>query len=425
MSEHVTGGVDLDAIDISALDFWAKPWSEREAAFRALRRHRPMAFFPEPDVPLPRGPGFYAITRHADILEMSRRPDVFCSSQGATSIIDMPTEMNEFYGSMINMDDPRHQRLRGIVSKAFTPRMVQHVMDDVARVATQVIDDVIDRGAVDFVSEIAARLPLVIICNMMGIPARDHRMVFDKSNIILSGGDPEFIPEGADAIAIFMEAGAALASLMRDIAEYRITHPTDDLTSALVNTTLDGERLSSDEIASFFILLTVAGNETTRTAISHGLLALRDNPEQRRTWMADVEAVTPTAVEEIVRWATPVIYMRRTVTEDVVVSGQQLRAGDKCALFYNSGNRDEAVFDAPDRFDVRRDPNPHVGFGGPGPHFCLGAHLARREIAVMFRELFRRLPDLEIAGEPAPLQSMFINGIKRLPVTFTPGGGTA
>ncbi len=418
--------LDVDAIPLSKLEFWARPQAERNAAFRALRRHRPIAFFEEPEAPVPRGPGFYAITRHADVLEMSRRPDVFCSAQGATSILDMPSEMNEFYGSMINMDDPRHQRLRGIVSKSFTPRMVQTVMDDVERVAARVIDDVIAKGEADFVAEIAARLPLIIICNLMGIAERDHRLVFEQSNVILSGGDPEFIPEDcADPIARFIEAGAALSGLMRDLAHHRLKHPADDLTSALVNTELDGERLSEDEIASFFILLTVAGNETTRTAISHGLVALRDFPNQRRIWAADVEGVTPTAVEEIVRYSSPVIFMRRTVTRDVEVSRYPLKAGDKVALFYNSANRDEAVFDDPESFDVRRDPNPHVGFGGPGPHFCLGAHLARREIGIMFRELFRRLPDLEISGEPAQLRSMFINGIKRLPVSFTPGGARA
>jgi cytochrome P450 len=417
---------NASAIDLSQLDFWTRPWAEREAGFATLRRERPIAFFEEPEIPfLPKGRGFYAITRHADILEISRQPEVFCSSQGATSIPDMPAEMNEFYGSMINMDDPRHQHLRGIVSRRFTPKMVQAVMDDVERVTSRVIDAAIDKGAIDFVTEIAAPMPLIIICNMMGIPESEHGLVFDKSNIILSGGDPEFIPEDANPIAAFMEAGAALANVVRELARYRVKHPADDLTSALVNTELDGERLSDDEIASFFILLAVAGNETTRTAISHGMVALEQHPEQARAWRNDFETLAPTAVEEIVRWATPVIFMRRTATRDVVLSGEQLRAGDKTILFYNSANRDEAVFEEPFRFDLRRAPNPHVGFGGPGPHFCLGAHLARREITVMFRELFRRLPDIRIAGEPAQLRSAFINGIKHLPVEFTPGGATA
>ncbi len=418
--------LSLDSINLSTPEFWEAPIAEREAAFALLRRERPIAFFEEPDLPfLPKGPGYYAITRHADILEISRQPELFCSGKGATSIPDMPVEMNEFYGSMINMDDPRHQRLRGIVSRRFTPKMVQAVMDDVEKITNEVIDRVIDKGKVDFVNEIAAPMPLIVICNLMGIPESQHQLVFEKSNVILSGGDPEFLPEGVNPIAVFMEAGAALAALLRDLAQYRVENPSDDLTSALVNTQIDGERLTDEEVASFFILLAVAGNETTRTAISNGLVALAENPEQDRIWRNDFERIAPTAVEEIVRWSSPVIFMRRTVTRDTVLSGQPLRKGDKTILFYNSANRDEAVFEDPFRFDVRRDPNPHVGFGGPGPHFCLGAHLARREITVMFRQLFRRIPDLRLAGPPERLRSAFINGIKRLPVEFTPGGARA
>jgi cytochrome P450 len=418
-------GVSVGDFDLSDIEFWARPWAEREAAFRALRKEQPIAFFPEPDLPgLPPGRGGYVITRHADIVEMSRSPELFCSGQGAVSLIDMPPEMLEFYGSMINMDDPRHARLRGIVSASFTPRMLQKVLDDVERTAADVIDGVIDRGEADFALDVAARLPLVIICRMLGIPEADYDFVLAKSNLILSGGDSEFVPEDTNLwIGTFVQAGAELAQLMQDLARHRVSHPTDDLTSALVNAEVDGERLSRDELASFFILLVAAGNETTRTAISHGLLALSQHPDQRRKWMEDFDGRARTAVEEIVRWATPVIFMRRTVTAEVEVSGHRFTEGDKVLLCYSSANRDEEVFDDPYRFDVDRDPNPHIAFGAPGPHFCLGAHLARREITVMFRELFRRLPDLEVAGEPVPLRSSFINGIKHLPVTFTPGGG--
>jgi methyl-branched lipid omega-hydroxylase len=412
-------------VDLSDLEFWARPWAEREAAFQALRRDRPIAFFAEPDIPgLPfTGSGYYAVTRHTDIVEVSRCPELFCSGRGAVSIIDMPPEMQEFFGSMISMDDPRHARLRGIVSRSFTPRMLQMVLDDVERTADEVITDVIDRGEADFAVDVAARLPLVIICRMMGIPASDYDFVLAKSNIILSGGDPEFVPEDMSMwIAAFVQAGAELASLMQGLAQHRMSHPTDDLTSALVNAEVDGERLTRDELASFFILLVTAGNETTRTAISHGVLALSQHPDQRRAWMDDFDGLARTAVEEIVRWASPVICMRRTVTGETELSGHRFREGDKVLMFYNSADRDEEVFDEPYRFDLRRDPNPHLAFGGPGPHFCLGAHLARREITVMFRELFRRLPDLEVAGEPVPLRSTLINGIKHLPVTFTPGG---
>lgn len=405
------------------MDFWTLPWEDREAAFQALREERPLPFFQDPpDMPewLPRGPGYYAVTKHADILEVSRQPELFCSSRGATSIPDMPGEMLEFFGSMINMDDPRHARLRRVVSRGFTPRMLKQVEDDVQRVAARIVDDVAAKGSCDFVVDVAARLPLEIICNMMGVPESDFDTVFRASNVILSQGDPEYIPEGDDIIAAFMTAAQELALLMQGLGEHRVKAPTDDLTSALVNAEVDGERLTMAELASFFILLVVAGNETTRNAISHGLWALSSFPDQRAAWAADFEGVAPTAVEEIVRWATPVIWMRRTAVGDYRLRDVELHEGDKLLLFYNSANRDGDVFDRPHEFDVRRTPNDHVGFGGPGPHFCLGAHLARREITVMFRELFQRMPDIHAAAEPERLRSSFINGIKHLEAEWTP-----
>jgi methyl-branched lipid omega-hydroxylase len=417
----------LDAIDLATPEFWTAPIAEREGAFQRMRREDPIRHFREIDyIPgLPVGSGFYAITRHADILEISRQPELFCSSQGATSINDLPTEMLEFYGSMINMDDPRHARLRGIVSRSFTPRVMQTLMANVERVAIEVIERVRPLGSCDFVTEVSQPMPLKIICDMMGVPASQYAFVLEKSNVILSSGDPEYIPEGSDLIQTFIAAGAELGGMMRDLGAHKRAHPGDDLTSALVTAEIDGEKLTDQELASFFILLLAAGNETTRTAITHGLMALCEYPEQRAHWTADFEGVAPTAVEEIVRWATPVGFMRRTATRDVTVGGHEFHAGDKAILFYNSANRDERVFPDPYRFDVRRDPNFHVGFGGPGPHFCLGAHLARREITVMFRELFRRLPDIRVTSEPDRLRSGFINGVKHLHVEFTPGVATA
>ena len=411
----------VDDIDLSDIEFWARPWEERDAAFALLRRERPIAYFAEPEVPpFPLGPGYFAITRMHDVLEISRNPEIFSSGSGAVSILDMPAEMNEYFGSMISMDDPRHARLRRIVSGTFTPRMLNQVLDQVARTATEVIDGVIDKGEIDFVSEVSMPFPLLVILDMMGIPRSEFALVLEKSNIILSGGDPEFIPEGTDPITAFLGAGAALAGLLDEVGARRRAEPTDDLLSALVNTEVDGEQLTGEELASFFILLAVAGHETTRTGLSHGIVHLSRNPDQRRAMLDDLDGVVPTAVEEIVRYASPVVWMRRTLTRDHVLSGHEFHEGDKVILYYGSANRDEAVFDDPDRFDVRRSPNPHVGFGGPGPHFCLGAHLARRELAVMLRELYTRVPDLELAGEPVQLRSSFINGIKSLPVSFTP-----
>jgi cytochrome P450 len=415
--------VKLEDIDLSDIEFWAKPWSERNAAFATLRRENPIAYFPEPILePFPEGPGYFAITKMHDLLEISRHPEVFCSGQGAVSILDMPADMNEFYGSLISMDDPRHARLRKIVSGTFTPRMLNNVLEDVEKTAKKVVDGIVEKGEIDFVKDVSMPFPLLVILDMMGIPHSEFDTVLAQSNIILSGGDPDFIPEGTDPITAFLGAGATLAGLLNDLAVLRRANPTDDLLSALVNTEVDGEQLSGDELASFFILLSVAGHETTRTALSHGVTHLSQNPDQRARFLADIDGVMPTTVEEIVRYASPVVWMRRTLTQDYVLSGHEFHEGDKIIMYYGSANRDEAIFADPDTFNVLRDPNPHVGFGGPGPHFCLGAHLARREITLMFRELYTRLPDLELAGPPVQLRSSFINGVKSLPVSFTPGG---
>ncbi len=416
----------LDAIDLSDMAFWERPWAEREQAFALLRAERPLAFFEEPDLressPLspPPGPGYRAVTRHADVTEISRRPEIYCSGKGAVSIPDLPEEMVEYFAGMISTDNPKHARLRRIVSAAFNPRRIKAIEDSIEEVATRVIDRAAASGGGDFVTEFAAPLPLEIICDMMGVPPSEYDTVFRCSNVILSAGDPEYIPEGDDPVMAFLNAGQELVDIMNELSAYRADNPTDDLTTALISSNIDGESLTHPELASFFVLLLTAGNETTRNSITHGLYALTQHPDQRAIWAADPAGVAATGVDEIVRWASPVIWMRRTVTEDTVLSGEELHPGDKVLLMYSSANRDEAAFEDPDRFDVLRSPNPHVGFGAAGPHFCLGAHLARREIDVMFRQLFARLPDIESVGEPDRLRSNFINGIKHLDCRFTP-----
>ncbi|HVF33204.1 MAG TPA: cytochrome P450 [Acidimicrobiales bacterium] len=416
----------LDEIDLSDVTFWSRPLEERQAAFATLRRENPFPRFDEPVVDgRPTGPGYRAVTKHADILEISRNPEVFCSGRGSTSITDLPPEFMELFGSFIVMDDPRHARLRGIVSRRFTPKQLQQVLDDVVHVADEVIDGVAEKGEIDFVTDIAAPFPLLIICDLMGIPRREYRTVLDATNKILGGGDPDFVGD-ADPISEILGAGVVLVQLMNEVADHKRRNPGNDLTTALISAELDADVLTPQELGSFFILLAVAGNDTTRTALSHGMHYLTQHPDQRRFWQDDLDGVTTTAVEEIVRYAAPVVYMRRTATRDVTIRGQDLHEGDKVVLFYGSGSRDEEVFDDPDRFDVRRSPNPHVGFGGPGPHFCLGAHLARRELAVMFRRLFERLPDIEATAPPVllnPITLPLVTGVKRLPVAFTPVGG--
>ncbi|MDI2130258.1 cytochrome P450 [Yinghuangia seranimata] len=404
-----------DWVNLSDMEFWAAPYEDREAGFARLRAEWPLAYYPEPASPLPAGPGYWAVTRHADVVEASRNPEVFCSGQGATHVPDFPTEFAEFFGSMIEMDDPRHHRLRRIVSRAFTPRMIKKFEQDVETAAARVVDDLAATGTGDFVTDVAARLPLKVICDMMGVPEKDYGFVLDRTNTIIGVADPEYVPEDADHLTVLLTAGGELAGLLTELGAYRTDNPADDVISALVNANIDGERLTADELASFFILLVVAGNETTRNAISHGLRLLTANPDQRALWLGDFERHTPTAVEEVVRLASPVVWMRRTATCDTVLGGQPIDAGDKLLLYYWSANRDAAVFADPERFDITRDPNPHVGYGGPGPHFCLGAHLARREITIMFRELLGRYPAVRMTGPPERLRSSFINGIKHMP----------
>jgi len=404
-------------INLTRNDFWALEPAKRHDAFARLRTLPQPAFFPEPEVAFanPDG-GYYAFVRHADINEASRHPELFSSARGATSIADLPAEFNEYFGSMINMDDPRHARLRRIVSRAFTPKMIRRFEENVQLAAASIVDDLLATGPCDFVGQVSARLPLKIICDIMGIGDEHYAMVLRDTNIILSGADPEFVSADLDeAVTQILLAGQELSDLVTGLAAQRQEEPADDLTTALATANLDGEQLTPAELASFFILLVVAGSETTRTAISHSLVLLTDYPEQRDLLLGDLEGRLGGAVEEIVRYVSPVIWMRRSVTRDSTLNGHEYRAGDKALLYYWSGNRDETVFAHPERFDISRSPNPHVGFGGAGPHFCLGAHLARREITAMLRELLSRTPRIRAVAEPDRLLSSFINGIKHLP----------
>ena len=402
--------------------FWRRHRDEVEGELAALRS-QPLTFFPgfqfSGELSGIQTPGAWIVPRHASILEVSRNPQIYSSAQGIT-INNFPPEFNEYFNSIISMDDPRHARLRRLVSAGFTPRMLARLEDSVRDQAAMIVDEVCERGECDFVTDVAARLPLRIVCDLMGIPASEHDFVFDQSNIILGAADEEYVPDFGDLITAILTAGEGLSKLMDDVAESKVGVESEDLTSVLVNAELDGERLTRAELASFFVLLVVAGNETTRNAISWGLVYLTDNPDQRRIWAEDFEGVAHSAVEEIVRMASPVTYMRRTALCDAELEGTRIAEGDQVVMHYLCANRDETVFDDPLSFDVLRDPNSHIGYGGPGPHYCLGAHLARREIKVMFRELFSRIGDIEATGEPELLSSAFIHGIKHLPAKFTP-----
>jgi cytochrome P450 len=413
--------VKVEDINLTDSAFWTQPMDVRSEAFKALRAAPRLQHYEEPQVIIvPPGPGYYALTRYEDVREASRRPQDFCSGAGAISIPDLPGEFNEYFGSLINMDDPRHAKIRRIVSRAFSPRMIQRFEGDVDLAAEGIAEKVASGGGTgDFVRDVAAHLPMKIICDLMGIGEEHYDTVLDATNVILAGQDPEFLPENPEEAGLaLINAGQTLKGLVEELGAKRRAEPTGDLTSALVNANIDGESLTDQELGSFFILLVVAGNETTRNAIAHGLDLFTRNPDQRALLTEDFEGRIAGAVEEIVRYVSPVIWMRRTATRDTTLNEHEIKEGDKLVLYYWSANRDESVFTDPERFDITRSPNDHLGFGGPGPHFCLGAHLARREITVMFRTLLRRMPEIRAAGEPERLESNFINGIKRLPYTF-------
>jgi methyl-branched lipid omega-hydroxylase len=405
-----------DVVDLADKSFWSRPLPERAAAFRWLRAQERPRFFTEFELPeLERPVGFYALVRHADVSEASRNPGVFSSTRDMTWV---PAEFSEYFTSMINMDNPRHARLRRIVSRAFSPRMVVRFEDNVRRTATAIVDDLLAAGPGDFVSQVAAPLPLKVICDSMGIPDEHFELVLAHSSTIIPNFDPELLSDDpVEAMNKQLVAARALAGLLNALAVARAAAPGDDLTSALVTADIDGEKLSQAELVSFFILLVIAGSDTTRHALAHALLLLTEFGDQRALLLSDLDDRLDGAVEEIVRCGSPVLGVERTLTTDYTMNGQDYRKGDRVMLSYYSANRDETVFAAPERFDITRAPNPHLGFGGAGPHFCLGNHLARLELTIMLRELLTRVPDITV-GDPDLLRSSFTNGIKRLPCHF-------
>jgi len=360
------------------------------------------------------GPGFWVITKYADLVTVSKNHHTFCSSRG-TNIADVaPEDLSQIQLLMLNMDAPAHSKFRRLVNQGFTPRMVTRLEPHIRDLARGIVDAVAAKGECDFVAEIAAELPLQVIVEFLGVPLEDRHKVFEWSNRLIGFDDPEFqtsLDDGKLAAAEMYMYANQLAALRQD-------RPRDDLVSVLMRGEIDGERLSEQEFDSFFLLLAVAGNETTRNLISGGMLALIEHRDQYERLVAD-PSLLPTAVEEMLRWVSPVMYFRRTATQDTELRGHPIAKGDKVVMFYPSANRDEEVFPHADRFDVGRTPNEHVAFG-IGEHFCLGANLARLEIRIIFEELLSRLPDISLAGPVSRLRSNFINGIKRMPVRFTP-----
>jgi cytochrome P450 len=357
------------------------------------------------------GPGFWAVTRHADIVRISKDPETFSSARG-TNISDPPAaDLPLIQAILINMDPPQHVKFRRIVRAGFTPNRVQKLEPHVRAIARSIVDEVAHKGECDFVADVAAELPLRVIAEMLGVPEADRRRIYELSNRLILGANasPETMAESkAAAMEMWMYA--------QGLAEERKRRPGTDLVSQLLAGEVDGEKLSELEFDSFFLLLAVAGNETTRNLVSGGMLALLEHPAQRDQLIAN-RGLLPDAVEELLRWVSPISHMRRTATRDVELRGERIRAGEKVVLWYASANRDEEVFEKPFRFDVRRRPNRHLAFG-IGQHFCLGSHLARMETRVLFEELLRRLPDLELDGPVRRLDSNFVNGIVSMPVRF-------
>ena len=407
------------------LQWWQERPGDRTELYQRLREAGGPVFVRTNRPDSPRVRGFWAVGSHRDVTAISRRPADFASGQG-TQIFDQTAEMREYRGSIIDMDDPEHQRLRKIVSRGFSPRILSELRGQVQETAAEILDEMPRSGECDFVSAFATLLPLRIIDNMLGVPREHEQFILRATNVVLGASDPEYVPDqtvtGIERAVT--EMSERLIELLKGIAEERIANPRDDVISKLV--TSDEENLTPQELAKFFILLIGAGNETTRNALTHGLLILSAHPEQRDRLLANYEDLAPTAIEEILRYASPVIHMRRTVTRDGITltddDGQvthTFNAGDKVVVWYPAANRDPAVFEDPETFDIARKPNNHIAFGGPGPHFCLGAHLARLELNVAFEMLYARYPDITAAGEPVMLRSNFVNGIKHLKATYT------
>lgn len=380
--------------------------------FARLRAEDPVHWQDEPN-----GSGFWAITRHGDVREVNRDADTFSSARGGYLLEDhVDANLEMFRMQMIGMDAPEHTRNRRMINRGFTPRRIEAMEGHLRDLTRGIVDDIADKGRVDFVSEVAAELPLLVICELMGVPAEDRHLIFDWTNSLVGFDDPELNTSPEAAQQCMAEMYVYAQGLVAD----RRDNPRDDIVSTFVHKEVDGERLSEAEINVFFLLLAVAGNETTRNATSQGMYALLTHPDQLAALEAERSLLDGTATEEILRWATPVIQFRRTATRDVELGGKQIAAGDKVVMYYSSANRDEAVFDDPYRFDLLRSPNDHLAFGGGGPHYCLGANLARMEIRIIFDELLLRLTDFELAGEVRLLRSNFINGIKELPLSFKP-----
>jgi cholest-4-en-3-one 26-monooxygenase len=400
----------LADIDLYDLDQYVEAVPHDQ--MKRLRTEAPVFRHPDPQL----DDGFWAITRHADVVFVSRNPELFSSHEKTAMINEFPQEqIDQQRMFMLNQDPPDHTKLRSLVNRGFTPRMIARLEERIQQTCDDIVAAAVAKGEGDFVTLCAAELPLIVIAELMGVPIEDRHKVFDWSNRMVGGEDPEYGVTDEQRLDAATEMWAYASAL----AEEKRKEIKDDIVSKLITPDEAGNVLSELEFDLFFMLLAVAGNETTRNAISGGMQALIEHPDEWAKLKAD-PGLIQTAADEIVRWVSPVNMFRRTAMDDVEVGGVPIKKGDKVVIYYNSANRDESVFDHPDVFDITREPNPHVGFGGGGPHFCLGRHLAKLEIECLFRSLTQQVDHVELVAGPRRLRSNFINGIKEMTVRFVP-----
>jgi cytochrome P450 len=415
------GKPEHSEIDISSKDFWNQTSEEREHRFKLLRETDPVSWQrPVEDAvtPDPDDPGYWALVKHEHIVKVSRDNDTFISGQGVLFDL-LPEIFLQMTQSFLAMDNPKHDKLRKLVSAAFTPKQVRRLEEQIATAAREVVDSFAsESGDIDFVERCGERLPERIFCDMFGIPEHMRTRTVKAAGDIVAWADPEYLA-GRPADEVQVEAAATLHEIAEELIALRREEPGEDLMTALLDAEVDGEQLDDFDIGAFLVLMSVAGTDTTKHTSAFTVRAMTHHPEQREWLMADYDGRIDTAVEEFVRYASPVMTFRRTAVRETELGGKTILPGDKVVMFYPSGNQDADVFTEPERFELSRKPNPHVGFGGGGAHFCLGNQLAKSALRALFRELLTRIPDFE-AGEPELLGTNFMRGVKRLPFRFTP-----
>ncbi|CCW12641.1 cytochrome P450 [Rhodococcus aetherivorans] len=414
-SSSRAGSRPYDPLNVSQLSFWASSAEEREKVFRVLRNERPVSWHPPVEGGLmpPENDGFWAVTDLEHIVEVSTHPEIFCSG-GGIQFEEVPEEILEAASSFLAMDGPQHMILRKLMSSAFTPKQVNKIEAQIKAQAATIVDDLVDGGGEgDFVKQVSMRLPRWTIYEMLGLPEDLREEAAHHADGMVSWAD-EDVAGGREPGEVLNDSLVGLLAMGMEFAEETRKHPRNDIWTNLVNAEVDGQRLTEEELGSFFVLLSVAGNDTTRNTITLGTKAFYDFPDQKALLLNDFSGRIGGAIEEVVRWVTPVMTFRRTVTQDTILGGQELREGEWVAMFYASGNRDEKVFDDPWKFDIERTPNRHVAFGGGGPHYCMGNFLAKIQLRHIFDQLLHRVPDLQL-GDPQFLVGNFVNAVKSMP----------